>query len=97
MNYTSGLFAAQKIEKTKQTPPIAYISKVIAKRDAAMGVAAFARQPCYLIPPPRFRSVALRPTLSGGLPFTSFVYPQTCPVKYLARDQRSEFKRGYAD
>ena len=37
-----------------------------------MGVAASARQPCYLIPPPEFRSVALRPTLSGGLPFASY-------------------------
>ena len=35
-----------------------------------MGDAAVARQPCYLIPPPRFRSGALRPTLSSGLPFT---------------------------
>jgi hypothetical protein len=50
MNYMSGLFAAQKIEKTKQTPPITYISIVIAKRDAAIGVAAFVRQPCYFIP-----------------------------------------------
>ena len=50
------------------------IFEQIAKRDAAMGGADFARQPCYLIPPPEFRSGALRPTLSSGLPLTGLIF-----------------------
>ena len=66
-----------ELELTKQTPPTTYISIIIAKRDAAMGVADFARRPCYLIPPPEFRSGALRPTLSSGLPLTGWLFSHT--------------------
>jgi hypothetical protein len=29
--------------------------------------------------------------------FSSFLYPQTCPVKFFAEDERSGFNWGYAD
>jgi hypothetical protein len=44
--------------------------------------AVLARQPCHLIPPPEFRSVTLRPTLSSSLPFTSYFYGSFANIRF---------------
>jgi hypothetical protein len=76
------------------TPPLRYIkirpsctqqevpTRAAPKHFAAAGV--LARQPCYLSHfPPGFRPVALRPTLSDGLPFTSINF-------YLTAESRRQ-------
>jgi hypothetical protein len=53
-----------------------------AQRAATLKSATVARQPCYHIPLyTGFRPVALRPTLSSGLPLSSFLneYDNFCP------------------
>jgi hypothetical protein len=46
-----------------------------------------ARQFCHLIPLRRLRPVTLRPTFSGGLPFSSFAY--------ILRQKITKVKRYY--
>ena len=53
--------------------PFIYIC-ITAHRAATLKSATVARQPCYRIPLyTGFRPVALRPTLSSGLPLSSFL------------------------
>jgi hypothetical protein len=70
----------------------------VAKRDAAMGGAAFARQPCCLFRfPSGIKASGFAPHPFEWFAFSSFLYPQTCPVKFFAEDERSGFNWGYAD
>ena len=80
-NNTCGLFEVRLIKLTKQH--LRWLHLVgNAKRDAAMGGAASAPDSPAAFPSPGLRPVALRPTLSSGLPFTSYFYPQITQIIY---------------